>query len=826
MYKNKLYYIAIFLVLIVFQISYGLDIVVPTNIRWLMEIRHDWGTHYLGWAFYRDAPWTFPLGAMDNYNYPSGTNIGFTDSMVLPALLLKPFSGILPDDFQYLGAWLLFCHLMAAHFTIRIMELYKVKAIYVILAVLFIACNPIMIYRGMHPPLCAHGFILASIYYYLKPATQANVFKINRSQILLTLSIALLSPYMWLMVVGFSLILPFKHWFYDKVLTLKKALLYAGIAVFGSLILWYIVGMVGFGADTDLEVQNSYGLYAFNLNSFINGGGFAVFFPQMPWENPMQYEGYLYLGIGLMILILLSVIYFVATGKVLKFIKSSTRLLPLFLLTLAMTLFAITHKVTYGDKVLLEIPLPDIMMKIGNTFRSSGRFIWVFYYVIFVFVILVFVKSRFPDWAKATIMAVLLVLQFYDVKNIYTFRDLKYGGYDTPLDEAQWNTIIPHYERMITFPPFDNHLLKPMAYQDLCYLAVKNHKQISMGYVGRENVRANKTYTDSLTAAIGNSELLDNELYITTPQHLSDFSSVINQNAMQLDYLDGYYLLYHKKKGVGARFRRDAIAQKKLDSVKNIYSGTKFLKIIDKPESDTGKVLFNVENLSVKDNFFRIEGWAFIESKSNNKGDSLYITVSDNNKTYIANATQVARTDLASAYKKENLESSGFKASIFTTDIVKGEYTIGVAIKEPGDKWTFVDLGDLGKVEKHKKPVRLEERPVLQKQMGNIDELVQTKKDIKISGWSAFEDSHSDDNEIQVVFMQKELTFAVPVKKVIRQDVTAAHKNKYRYDNSGFTVTIDSKDLKKGKYTLGILLKNSKKGRTSLMQTNKNITIQ
>ncbi len=111
MYKNKLYYIAIFLVLVVFKISYGLDIIVPTNIRWLMEARHDWGTHYLGWAFYRDAPWTFPLGAMENYSYPSGTNIGFTDSMALPAMILKPFSAILPDDFQYLGTWLLFCHL-------------------------------------------------------------------------------------------------------------------------------------------------------------------------------------------------------------------------------------------------------------------------------------------------------------------------------------------------------------------------------------------------------------------------------------------------------------------------------------------------------------------------------------------------------------------------------------------------------------------------------------------------------------------------------------------------------------------------------------------
>ncbi len=34
----------------------------PSNINWLMTARHDWGTHYLGWAFYKNEPWHFPIG--------------------------------------------------------------------------------------------------------------------------------------------------------------------------------------------------------------------------------------------------------------------------------------------------------------------------------------------------------------------------------------------------------------------------------------------------------------------------------------------------------------------------------------------------------------------------------------------------------------------------------------------------------------------------------------------------------------------------------------------------------------------------------------------
>ena len=60
-----------------------------------MSMYHDWGQHYLGWAYYRDADWSFPLGKMDNFYYPVGTNVGFTDSIPLLAFVFKIFSFLL-----------------------------------------------------------------------------------------------------------------------------------------------------------------------------------------------------------------------------------------------------------------------------------------------------------------------------------------------------------------------------------------------------------------------------------------------------------------------------------------------------------------------------------------------------------------------------------------------------------------------------------------------------------------------------------------------------------------------------------------------------------
>ncbi|MEE9407539.1 MAG: DUF6311 domain-containing protein [Polaribacter sp.] len=107
---------------IVFQLRYGLDKIIPTNINWLLSARHDWGQHYLGWAYFRKEDWSFPLGTINDFYYPISTNIGFTDSIPLFALPFKLFSSILPEDFQYIGLWLFLCFFLTSYFTIKILK--------------------------------------------------------------------------------------------------------------------------------------------------------------------------------------------------------------------------------------------------------------------------------------------------------------------------------------------------------------------------------------------------------------------------------------------------------------------------------------------------------------------------------------------------------------------------------------------------------------------------------------------------------------------------------------------------------------------------------
>src|SRR5260221_5486895 len=160
--KNSVFWIiSIVAVIIIFQITYGVKIIWPANISWLMTVMHDWGTHYLGWYFYKNEPWHFPIGAGSNYFYPIGTNVGITDSIPLLAIFFKLFKPVLPEDFQYFGLWLFLCHLLSAYFTIRLFGLFKIKKIYTFIAVLFIVSNPVLVFRGLHPALCAQWLLIA-----------------------------------------------------------------------------------------------------------------------------------------------------------------------------------------------------------------------------------------------------------------------------------------------------------------------------------------------------------------------------------------------------------------------------------------------------------------------------------------------------------------------------------------------------------------------------------------------------------------------------------------------------------------------------------------
>ena len=88
---------SLFLSLTIFGLIYGYDILNPTYDVWIFKDGyHDIIQHYMGWLFYRQSPWHFPIGLIDNLAYPYQFSMIYTDSIPILAVFFKSISFLSP----------------------------------------------------------------------------------------------------------------------------------------------------------------------------------------------------------------------------------------------------------------------------------------------------------------------------------------------------------------------------------------------------------------------------------------------------------------------------------------------------------------------------------------------------------------------------------------------------------------------------------------------------------------------------------------------------------------------------------------------------------
>ena len=76
-----------------------------THVNWIYQAGGDVLQHQLGWEWFRQEPWQFPLGKITAYGYPFGTSVTFMDSIPLLAIPLKLISHWFKQNHQYFGVW-------------------------------------------------------------------------------------------------------------------------------------------------------------------------------------------------------------------------------------------------------------------------------------------------------------------------------------------------------------------------------------------------------------------------------------------------------------------------------------------------------------------------------------------------------------------------------------------------------------------------------------------------------------------------------------------------------------------------------------------------
>ncbi|WP_248724604.1 DUF6311 domain-containing protein [Seonamhaeicola sp. ML3] len=826
--KNK-YLLISLLTLVGFHFVYGLQIIIPNNINWLMSAYHDWGQHYLGWAFFRNEEWHFPIGYIENFNYPAGTNVGFTDSIPVLAIIFKTFSSVIPENFQYFGLWLLSNHLLTAFFSIKILSRFKVSTIQILLFAILITYNPVLVYRCMHPALCAHWLILASTYYYLS-FSEIGVFKALNRQLVLTVFSALVNPYLFFIVVGFGFILPIKAYYIHNKISLKLFLFYLFVPIVLVLLSWYTIGMISFNSNVDMEVSNSYGLYSFNLNSFWNPDGFSKFLPGLKKVTNHQYEGFGYLGLGFIVLIVSTVIiYFTKLNTV---VLKKKELLPLYLLCFGYFLFSITNSVSYGEQVLFEYYLPSYVSRLGSVFRASGRFVWVLYYLMLFYSIVVLTKSKINLKIKTIIVVCVFIVQIVDTNRLLFSRTLPFGEYKiTKFSEEIWIKLTSGFDKIITYKPFNNHLGYKMSYQDLCLIALKNNLPITCGYVARETRNENKKYLESIDLDISKGRFNEEAIYIVSPEEISNFYYVLERNEMEVRFLDNFYFIHSLKKKNDFQIAKSRAELSQLDKLKKDIKHTNFKKKLDTPPIITERD--NIKNGLGRridnDEVIQLRGWAFLENSPDNVSDSIYLFLQGKNNTYLYKTKIRERPDVVEVFNDKGLINCGYSVTIFKEDLKIDNYRLGIGVKTKDNKWAFnfLNTGGFSNLSTSTPPKKVKNIPeLIGSIIKNVERVDVNSKDILIQGWAAVKNRNASGSEIKILLTGNNMNYLIDTEKISREDVSIYFKNQggFNYDNSGFRCSVKKVYLEKGIYSLGVLINHNDKEYFNL--TDKKIEIK
>ena len=334
----------------------------PVNTGWVTGGGGDNLQHYLGWRFFRDSRWTRYLLFMRNLNYPVGTSVIVTDSNPLFCLLFKLFRGFLPPEFQFNGIWLLMSWLLTGFFAVQIGWRLTRSRILTLCGVVFALIDPVILQRALiHDTLTAHWLILAAVYLFLnedKPWNPAGWFILNGMTLLIHVYFIPMTAF----VFALQLI---------RMLMGKKSfgrILLPILAYVFSLILGYFA----FGYAYILPQSGSYGELSMNLNAFFNPDGASLFLADRP-SLPLQYEGFNYWGLGLLLLS--------AAGLILACRRSFVRLLPFVLPVLLLVLLAASHEGYFDGRRLYSITVSDDILSWLSVFRSSGRLVWPLYHL-------------------------------------------------------------------------------------------------------------------------------------------------------------------------------------------------------------------------------------------------------------------------------------------------------------------------------------------------------------------------------------------------------------------------------------------------------------
>lgn len=506
----------------------GGKILAPGNLAWLQY--GDAAQHYLGWAFYRAAPWGIPVGTNPLFGLEMASSIVYSDSIPLLAIFFKLFAGSLPKDFQYFGLWVLACFVLQSWFGFRLARLMtKDITVRALLCVFFVISPPMLFRLGGHLALAGHFLILAALYGCLSEGGHRR----RLAWTALVCVAALVHAYLLVMVLAI-----WSAGLADRMVrraTLPRQACIEATLVVG--VLAFVCWQAGYFAVSGGATAWGYGFYRMNMLSPVDPDAWSRVLLDLPGGEG-DGEGFGYLGVGMLCLLIVGCVGMVRRRPEIGPLLRRHRFLVLS--ALLMVVYAWSDQIGFGAH-RIDLGYAGWLGGIQEKFRASGRFFWPAYYLMMLAAMASVVATFKPAHAR-WILAVCLVIQIYDTsvgwRLFQPYRAEPSSTWESQPSSAFWKVALGRYDTLRALPPSN----RPEGWARFSGLAASERLGTDIVYLARINEPGLERLRARADAVLASGDFDPRTLYVLDELTVKRARDVLGERDF-IAFIDGFYVL-------------------------------------------------------------------------------------------------------------------------------------------------------------------------------------------------------------------------------------------------------------------------------------------
>lgn len=431
----------------------------------------DMQQHLSAARYFLHDSWRFPLFLTKTIMPPDGVSVVFLDVNPLLALLAKIWFSLTGQSMNYFGPWIALCYaLQGAAFLFLCRSLGLKGWLPAIVCTVIALSVPAFLYRYFHLNLLGQFLITAQLGLYFQAVRRRRHWAM-RCALVLALTTILIHFYLFAMVAGI-----YAAMLADEADRSGEAPITV-IIRFGAFLAGTALLLVVSGYLHGAGGSSGFGFFSMNILSPFMPQHSGLFGGDMIDATGGQYEGFNYLGIGVLLLFVLAlVLCWHDLWDMAKRYKYLLVVMALF------TGFAISLRPFIGDIDLFHplahagppvassaaptahaavqpagvgAKIHDLIFYPLQQFRSSGRFFWPVGYLMAAFGIVGVWRRLSPNLAAA-LLVVAAVLQFVDAGPLRADMATAFQDPGTPpLGADPWVKMIAAHGSITVLPSMD-----------------------------------------------------------------------------------------------------------------------------------------------------------------------------------------------------------------------------------------------------------------------------------------------------------------------------------------------------------------------------------